>query len=184
MSRRGRRRNGSDEINLTPLLDVLFTILFVVMLLNVQSEQTILADSENTKEQVAQLTDEVETLRNELKARNAVHDTEEIYAVNAVLVTMLNVTEDGNHVLKIYTGQNAVLHDTFRLGADRTQYISEHVGSIIDEIVKGAEDRPVFIVFYCTAGEIYRREEFTPIKERLESLKEEYKEVFYQIVEK
>ena len=184
MSRRGRRRNGSDEINLTPLLDVLFTVLFVVMLMNVQSEQTILAETENTKEQVTELTGEVERLQNELKARTAVRDTEEIYTVNATLVTMINVTENDNHVLKIYTGQNAVLHDSFRLGADRTQYIGEHVGAIIGEIVQESKDRPVFIVFHCTTGEIYRKEEFAPIKERLEILKAENKEVFYQIVEK
>jgi len=183
MSRRGRRRNGNDEINLTPLLDVLFTILFVVMLTSAQSEQTIMADSENSKEQVTELTKQVEDLENQLKGKKAVDGTANNYNSNAVLVTLINVVEDGNHVLKIYTGHNAVLRDSFRLGTDRTQYISEHLATIINGIVYESKDCPVFIVFHCTTDIIYRKEEFTPIKERLDVLKNENKEVFYQIVE-
>lgn len=183
MKRKSRRRNGSDEINLTPLLDVLFTILFVVMLTSVRREQTILADAEQTKEQVTELTEKVETLENELKGKEAVDDTKEIYIDKAVLVTMVNVVENNNHVLRIYTGQKGVLKDSFRLGPDRSHYISEHIASIIGGIIEESKDYPVFIVFHCKANIIYRKEEFAPIKERLELLKAGNKEVFYQIVE-
>ena len=45
--RRGRRRGrGADEINLTPLLDVLFTILFIVMLAGTQTERIMQEDAE------------------------------------------------------------------------------------------------------------------------------------------
>lgn len=183
MRRKSKHRNGGDEINLTPLLDVLFTILFVVMLTSAQSEQAILADSEQTKKQVTELTDKVEKLENDLKGRDAVDGTTESFVNNAVLVTMVNVVEDNNHVLRIYIGQKGTLKDSFRLGTDRTQYISEHIASIIGKIIEEARDYPVYIVFHCNTNIIYRKEEFAPIKERLELLKAENKEVFYQIVE-
>ena len=41
MRNRSRRSRGSDEINLTPLLDVLFTILFIVMLTGMQNERSM-----------------------------------------------------------------------------------------------------------------------------------------------
>lgn len=183
MSRRSRNRNRNDEINLTPLLDVLFTILFIVMLTSVQSEKIIQSEVENSKDQVKELTEKVEQLENELRREEAVNDTEKRYNSNAVLVTMLNDVEDGNHILKIYTGQDGRLIDSFRLGFNRSQYIGEHLSSVIQGIVDESKDCPVFIVFHCNTHEIYRREEFVPIKGRLELLKAENKEVFYQIVE-
>ena len=54
---------------------------------------------------------------------------------------------------------------------------------IINDIVDEYADHPVFIVFHCDTKSIYRKEEFVPIKEALETQKELRKEVFYQIVE-
>ena len=225
MDRRNRRRRGSDEINLTPLLDVLFTILFVVMLTSMQSEQTIQAESATTKEQVIEyekqlaekeklLSDQTETiaaleaetaeqsetiaaleteteeleeqtlrLRNQLRDKNAVQYTEESYVANAVLVTVVNNIENGEHVLKIFVGPEGTLRDRFVMGRDREQHIRNHFTQAVRRIVAEAGEFPVYIVFHCKQDSIYHNEEFIPIKEQLEQLKTDYRVVFYQIVE-
>ena len=73
--------------------------------------------------------------------------------------------------------------ETFRLGTDRTEYTRKHLTQIINEIVDEAGGYPVFIVFHCDAKQIYRKEEFNPIRDALETQKKLRKEVFYQIVE-
>lgn len=183
MSRRKRNRRQGEEINLTPLLDVLFTILFVVMLTGMQSEQTMQAESAVTAEHVAELEKENQRLREELRTKNAVEFTEDSFYSKAVLVTLVNTIEDDAHTLNIYIGPEGILRESFKMGPDRSQYISDHLSSIINGILEEADGYPVYIVFHCSAAEIYRREEFAPIQEQLEVLRTENKEIFYQIIE-
>lgn len=183
MSRRKRNRRQGEEINLTPLLDVLFTILFVVMLTGMQSEQTMQAESAVTAEHAAELEKEVLRLKEELRTKNAVEFTEDSFYSKAVLVTLVNTTEDDSHTLNIYVGPEGVLRESFRMGPDKSQYISDHLSSVLYGILEEADGYPVYIVFQCSAGEIYRKEEFVPIKEQLETLRTENKEIFYQIIE-
>ena len=196
MSNRNRRRRGSDEINLTPLLDVLFTILFIVMLTGTQNEQTMKESAEAAQAQleglqaqetslegrISDLEEENGILRSEVNRRGKIEDSSKRYETEAVVVTFMNEVEDGYHVLKIYTGQDEQV-ESFRLGADRTEYTRSHVTEIINDIVEDAVDHPVFIVFHCDTGSIYRKEEFNPIRDALQKQKENRKEVFYQIVE-
>lgn len=193
---RGRRKRSGDEINLTPLLDVLFTILFIVMLASTQNEQTMMESAEAAQAQleglqaqetslegrVSDLEEENSILRSEVERRGKIEDSSKRYETEAVVVTFMNEVEDGYHVLKIYTGQDEQV-ESFRLGADRTEYTRSHVTEIINDIVEGAVDHPVFIVFHCDTGSIYRKEEFNPIRDALEKQKKNRKEVFYQIVE-
>ena len=60
-----RRRRTDGEINLTPLLDVLFVILFVVMLSGMQSEKTNADAREESREKIEALETEVEELTDE-----------------------------------------------------------------------------------------------------------------------
>ena len=196
MRDRDRRRRGSDEINLTPLLDVLFTILFIVMLAGTQNEQTMLANAEEAQEQIAglekqeaglegrilDLEEENSILKSEVNRRDKIQDSNKRYESEAVVVTFLNEVENGYHVLRIYTGQDEPV-ESFRLGVDRTEYTKSHVTEIINVIVEDAVDHPVFIVFHCDTKSIYRKEEFNPIRDALEMQKKNRKEVFYQIVE-
>ena len=73
--------------------------------------------------------------------------------------------------------------ESLRHGSDRREYRKTPVSEIISDIAEASADHPVFIVFHCDTGTIYRKEEFNPIRDALEEQKKEYKEVFYQIVE-
>ena len=189
MRNRGRRSRGSDDINLTPLLDVLFVILFIVMLTGTQTEKNLQESAEASEsritglqEQVTDLEEQNTILQSEVNRQNKIEDSGKRYESDAVIVTFMNEVEDGNHVLRIYKGNDEEV-ESFRLGSDRTEYTRRHVTEIINEIVDDYADHPVFIVFHCDTKSIYRKEEFVPIKEALETQKELRKEVFYQIVE-
>ena len=189
MRNRSRRSRGSDEINLTPLLDVLFTILFIVMLTGMQNERSMEESAQESEAQITGLESRVDALeeendilKSEVSRRDKIQDSNKRYESNAVIVTLINETEDGEHVLKVYKGQEEPM-ETFRLGTDRTEYTRKHLTQIINEIVDEAGGYPVFIVFHCDAEQIYRKEEFNPIRDALEMQKKNRKEVFYQIVE-
>ncbi|MDO5455394.1 MAG: hypothetical protein Q4F25_00600 [Eubacteriales bacterium] len=186
---RRRSRRGSEEINLTPLLDVLFSILCIVMLINTQNEHNMQQSAEESRAQVTEmegrisnLEEENSILKSEVSRRDKIQDSSKRYESGAVIVTLINEAEGGDHILKVYTGQTTP-EEEFRLGTDRTDYIRQHMNAIISEIVEGVKDHPVFIVFHCDAGNIYRNEEFKPIREALEYQRKYRKEVFYQIIE-
>ena len=196
---RQRRRRFPEEINLTPLLDVLFAILFIVMLTGAQSERLIkqdieasAAEIESLETQVEELTDagriakleeRIRELEAELARLRNTQASEDAFEADAVIVTMDNDMTDGYHILRFFTGQDAQLLDTVRMGEDRTEYIYNRVTDIVTRIAEEAQGRPVYIVFHCNADKIYRTEEYMPIRRALEQLKKEYKEVFYQITE-
>ena len=205
MRNRGRRSRGSDDINLTPLLDVLFVILFIVMLAGTQTQKDMQENAEESlskisglEEQVTDLEEQNTILQSEVNRKDKIEDSGKRYESDAVIVTFINEVEDGNHVLRIYKGSDQEV-ESFRLGSDRTDYTKSHVIGIINDIgtdytkshvigiindiVDDYADHPVFIVFHCDTKSIYRKEEFVPIRDALQTQKQLRKEVFYQIVE-
>ena len=175
MRNRGRRSRGSDDINLTPLLDVLFVILFIVMLAGTQTQKDMQENAEESLSKISGLEEQVTDLEEQ-------NTSGKRYESDAVIVTFINEVEDGNHVLRVYKGSDQEV-ESFRLGSDRTDYTKSHVIGIINDIVDDYADHPVFIVFHCDTKSIYRKEEFVPIRDALQTQKQLRKEVFYQIVE-
>ena len=105
-----RRRRTDGEINLTPLLDVLFVILFVVMLSGMQSEKTNADAREESREKIealeteveeltdegriAELEEQVRSLTEELEKRKDLEETGKAFESRAVLVTIRNTAEE------------------------------------------------------------------------------------------
>lgn len=209
-----KKRRGSDEINLTPLLDVLFTVLFVVMLTSMQSEQSMQAQAVTKEEQVEELkgkvtsleseaeglSEQVSALEQEIELRDQLKNSEEIYTANAVILTMVNGSENGEHVLRLYKGSERLLEAELKMNSDQEGYIENWVETKIQKLVDksradlskktavGENDveigktQPVYIVFYLDESTIYWREESDPIIQSLRKLQENNKEVFYTIV--
>ena len=178
MRNRGRRSRGSDDINLTPLLDVLFVILFIVMLAGTQTQKDMQENAEESlskisglEEQVTDLEEQNTILQSEVNRKNKIEDSGKRYESDAVIVTFINEVEDGNHVLRVYKGSDQEV-ESFRLGSDRTDYTKSHVIGIINDIVDDYADHPVFIVFHCDTKSIYRKEEFVPIRDALQTQKQ------------
>ena len=82
MRNRGRRSRGSDDINLTPLLDVLFVILFIVMLAGTQTQKDMQENAEESlskisglEEQVTDLEEQNTILQSEVNRKNKLEDS-------------------------------------------------------------------------------------------------------------
>ncbi len=200
---RHRKRRGAEEINLTPLLDVLFSILFIVML-SAMSDKT--SYTEDTAQQSQTIEQQVGTIDaqdaliaeqsadiSELQAENAdltqaLQNSEnekssmKLYTENAVILTVSNRTDDGNHILDIFVGDSEDAAESIRMGSDRIQNMTERMTDFVREQIDSVDSQPVYIVFYCDKSQIYTSE-YNAVTAAFEELEYTEKEVFYKEAE-
>lgn len=187
------RRLGDSEINLTPLLDVLFTILFIVMIGGAQNiketEEEAKQQVEQSSQQVMQLQGQMEQLQSEIvelegqiEQKQQQLESYDVHKEQAVVLTMQNIVEEGIHKLIIAKETETENNLVIPMGKERLDYVSNRIGSYVSEIVAGNEEQPVYIVFYCDKGTIYTAE-YINIEEQLQQLQRTYKEVFYKTIE-
>ena len=110
------RRRFSPEINLTPLLDVLFSVLFIVIITGSKGVQSNQARNEELVKENDQLTSELELRSQELESYK-------LYASEAVVVTVTNRNVGDEFYLFIYLGSDQIELDKIRLAPDRKEYI-------------------------------------------------------------
>lgn len=184
MMRRGRQ--GSPEINLTPLLDVLFCILFIVMLTSARNEEDM---KQNAQQQIETLQQQVDDLQQQILIQEEQltfygnqMESHEVYVSEAVVVTFNNIEKDGTHMLLAASGMAEEAQESITLGINRKNITKVRIQSFVDEILAGTENQPVYIVFHCDKDCIYT-EEYRGIVESLEELQASYKEVFYKVME-
>ena len=206
-----RRRRTDGEINLTPLLDVLFVILFVVMLSGMQSEKTNADAREESREKIealeteveeltdegriAELEEQVRSLTEELEKRKDLEETGKAFESRAVLVTIRNTAEEqageggakaqAKHYLSVYAGPEDAERGTFLMGSGRQEYTRTQLTSILRSILSETDPEvPVYAVFHCDSDKILHKEESEIIKEALRSFREtEYSNFYYQVLE-
>ncbi len=196
MSRRRFRRNNGQDINLTPLLDVLFVILFIVMLSGRENENRLRAESvqetevlqtqlEDAKEQISRLEREAGVSAAKVRDYSDRIGSYELYREQAVILTLHIEESAGFRELVILGGESvpgAVDGEEqvrIQIADDLREYTENRLRDAVAERVGNAQNRPVFIVFHYSADEIYTYE-IRLIDRVLLSLQEEYKEVFYK----
>lgn len=187
------RKFGESDINLTPLLDVLFVILFIVMLGGMESQSRERTEAqreiEALQEENALLREENDLLSQEMTQRQETFDTRErqyvsrigsyeLYREQAVILAV-HIEEEG-------PVRELVIMDD--LGQQRIQ-ISENLQTFVEERLRRAVEgyaaeadadvRPIFVVFNYDPEEIYTYE-IRMIDRIMSKLQEEYKEVFYK----
>ncbi len=181
-----RRRQGSPEINLTPLLDVLFCILFIVMLTGAQNEADMKESAqkqiETLQQQVGDLQQQILIQEEQLTFYGNQMESHEVYAAEAVVVTLHNIEKDGDHVLLATSGMTEEVQESITLGTNRKNVAKVRIQSFVGDILEGTKNQPVYIVFHCDKACIYT-EEYRGIVESLEELQASYKEVFYKVME-
>ena len=171
-----RARHGGGEINLTPLLDVLFSILFIVLLAGAQNER---ANADAAKEEADGLREEIaelETLRAQLESA-------EIIREGARVVTVSNFMSGGVHRLRVAVDGDTREPEVILLGTSRLENVSARLGSLAEDVINDSGGFPVYIFFHCDKDAIYRRE-YEAVVRTLEELQREHKEVFLRIAEK
>ncbi len=187
---RRRQRVGLQEINLTSLLDVLFCILFIVMLAGNQNEQDIKSDAQQqlealeaeSQEQIGQLQSEVGKLTAQVTTYQNQMESYDIYHAEAVIITLSNVLEGRDHKLIVSRDLESEEKTSFLMGTNRIEYIKQVLRTSITEQIEAGANRPVYIVFICDREKIYTQE-FSAITSTLSELQNEYKEVFYKTME-
>ena len=188
----------ADEINLTPLLDVLFSILFIVMLTNMQNENKLQRSAEareaELSRQISELQEQAADDRSQMEAyEGRIREMEEqirlleeqkssmdLYNREAVILSVSHVNEEDLHVLVLH---NESTGETTRLpmGMERLQYIRTRLTSLIADIVRGTDHQPVFIVFTCRPQEIFT-EEFEAVHNEFVRQQAIHRVVFYKLI--
>lgn len=185
-----RQRAGSREINLTSLLDVLFCILFIVMLAGNQNEQDIKSDARQqletfkgeAQEEIEHLQSEVDKLGAQVTTYQNQMESYDVYHTEAVIITISNVREGKDHRLILSRGLENEEETSFLMGTNRIEYLKQALRSSITEHIDGIESHPIYIVFFCDRDNIYTLE-YTTITSVLTELQKEYKEVFFKTME-
>ncbi len=185
-----RKRKTIAEINLTPLLDVLFSILFIVMMTGVQKETTI---QEEYQQQINQMQEDygqqIEQARQELfelEQQVTIYENQmssyDKYQTEAVIITVNNIVKENKHYLVIKQGLLLEEIETIQLGIYKTENTKLRIYDKICELVEETDNQPVYIVFYCDKKTIYTTE-YRAITEAFYELQEKYKEVFFKVME-
>lgn len=165
-----RRRYGGEEINLTPLLDVLFVVLFTVMLAG-YSYQTQNSDTvENMEKQIAEMKEEVAHYKSQ-------SDAYEVYSKSAIIVSADNIKRGLQHIL-IFNVDNDTKEIV--LGNDNLVTFSKQIESYVNDLIKIGDNQPVYIVFNCDEDSIYKVE-YDTIYKCMKELESNNKEVFFKI---
>ena len=152
-----RRRHGSEEINLNSLLDVLFIILFVVMLKGMQNEEAV----------KTQMQQNIDQLQNQVESY-------ELYEKEARVITVQVIQEEEDRYVSIGD-------ETIQLNENASVYMRTRLKNITGDLLKDVENTPVYIVFHCNKKEIYTKE-FNMIDEVMTEYQDTVKEVFYKII--
>lgn len=168
------RRRYIPEVNLTPLLDILFSVLFIVMIAGAKGAQSNQDKNEALEVENAQLTSELELSRQELESYR-------LYSAEAVIVTVTNSKIGDDFYLYIYSGSAQTELDKIKLASDRKEYIKTRIDDLISELVVQNVNKPVYIVFYLDKQSIHR-DEYNAVFNAFNELQQDNKEVFFKVV--
>lgn len=185
-----RKRKTIAEINLTPLLDVLFSILFIVMMTGMQTKTTIQEEhqqqinqmQEDYGRQIEQARQELSELEQQVTMYENQLSSYDKYQTEAVIITVSNIVKENKHYLVIKQGLLLEEIETIQLGISKTENTKLRICDKISEIVEVTNNQPVYIVFYCNKKMIYTTE-YRAITEVFYELQAKYKEVFFKVME-
>lgn len=145
---RHKRWFQSEEVNMTPLLDVLFSILFIVMLSGARVQ------SQNTENQ-QDLNSQIEQLQNELDGIKNKKETEEQFYEDVFLVTIDNITEENQRKLRLQCDKTAKQPEIVSLNPNDTDRLFRIIREYFDGILVDNKSSPVYVVFTCNEKNIY-----------------------------
>lgn len=174
-----RRRRGASEINLTPLLDVLFSILFIIMMTGMQNEKSM---KENYQQQANQMEVEISNLREQVNSYENQISSYDEYQTDAIIVTVNNIVKTEKHYLVVKKGIDNNEIENIQLGVNKNENTKVRINKVISELVELSDNQPVYIIFYCDKKRIYTTE-YTAIVDAFNGLQEANKEVFFKVME-
>ncbi len=179
------KRNRVSEINLTPLLDVLFSILFIVMLTGAEQQETVVnaqkrqaQDYEQRMEALQEKTTELETA---LAAREAQLSSYDAYKRDAIIVTITNIRQGEDLFLVFHRDNDAQELDKIKLGLDRLDILRKRIELQASELMEESANQPIYMVFYVDSSNIHT-EEYQTIVDTMNAIQKETKEIFFKVM--
>lgn len=176
-----RRKGIGAEINLTPLLDVLFSILFIVMMTGKQNEDGM---REQHQVQVVALREQVQGYEEQIATYESQLEAYELVRNEIVVLTVTNSKKEDGHYLSITQGNSLktgnekdVELDNIKMGADKMENLKNRLEEILNSIQKENEGQLIYIVFVKRPMELYTFEADT-IDEILDAFEKKNKDVF------
>ena len=159
---RKRKVFGSAEVNLTSLLDVLFCILFIVLISGMKGQDM----SQNKIDKMQEQLSNYKTLQED-----------------AVMVGLSNtVDSNNNHMLQLSNDKDESLEEII-IRKDNLKNVSIRIDNYINKVVESNKNCPIYIIFNCDKSCIYKAE-FDSVKSDIDQLVDENKEVFLKIKDK
>lgn len=153
-----KRKRISEEINLTPLLDALFSILFIVMLSGVQSERInqnnadALKDNINILQQdIQRLEDEKQQLEDELLKMHSINKGLKQFDEDTLILTLQYISN--NQSLSFSQGKDGVVFNSVSMNGSgdpksEKEYLTNYITNKINaKIYEENKNGPIFIIF-------------------------------------
>lgn len=183
--RHRKHRMGSEEINLTPLLDVLFAILFIVMLAGTKQLEEAEAAADARVSQVQSAADHAMALEleKEKELTQRLNDYEE--AAEAIsLITLVNTMENGKGYLYVYEGASMRERQRIALMTDENVLgvIEQNLDSLLSQITSANSGKMVYAIFRCDEKSIHTKE-YDVIEKALSKWENDYEGFFYKIAD-
>ena len=180
------KRRGGIVSDMTPLLDVIFIILFLVMVRNVKMSNEKLEearlDTEKAEEMVAQAQAEkeaaiAEAQRLQFLAEAEVAEFETLLKDAIVLRVSLENKEDGNRQVVVRSGSQAQSNS---FDWDSTNAASVYLGDTLEKYILTVEEgNPVFIVFTYDSNKIYQSD-YNMIETTMRYVQMDFSNVYLQ----
>lgn len=169
---RRKRRFGADEINLTPLLDVLFVVLFTILLSGFSQQ------SQNS-DMIQKLETQIDTLQEQVLQYKNRNDAFDMYARQVIILSVDNLKRENQHILRICRDEET---KEIVLGNNNMETVKRQINSYINDLLDQTDEQPIYIVFTCDENNIYKIE-YDAIEDEMKSLESRNKEIFYKINE-
>ena len=161
------RRRKEISAELTPLLDVILIILFIIMSGSYKAVEQAEAEKQQAYEEIQSVSAEFESCNDELKkelennseklsqAENIIsaYESFDKYAV-IMSVGIINKSDNSRDII-ISDGSKS---DTISYNWDNMLYAENSLNVYLENVIKSADSKPVFISFNYKSNEIYVRD--------------------------
>ncbi|MGN0696948.1 MAG: hypothetical protein ACI4J5_09310 [Oscillospiraceae bacterium] len=154
------RRRNSIGIELTPLLDVILIILFLIITRNSAETERIAEEYDKSEQQyienAARLEAELEDSRQQsADAENIISGYESFDEYSVIIAVGITRKADGTRTVSVAENGDT---SYISYGWDNLRYGENALKAELEKIISSAEDRPVFISFSYDENDIYLRD--------------------------
>lgn len=160
-----KRREISTE--LTPLLDVIMIMLFIIISRSYDAVEKAENEKEQAYNEIQAVSESFESEKSELEkdaeenieklnhAENIIEGYKNFDKLALIISVSINNKSDETRDIIISNGES---RDIISYGWDNMRYGENSLNVIFDDYIKSADERPVFISFNYKSSEIYIRD--------------------------